>query len=91
MKQVQQLPKWHVLWALGKKNIFCSDYSHNFIFSPAHANKLVHTDKILTIDQLRAHPKRDQLLNKSQQLGLKYLEEFEEKIPRTEMKQMEVN
>lgn len=32
----------------------------------------------------------NQLLNKTQQLGLKYLEEFEEKIPRDEMKEMEV-
>jgi hypothetical protein len=57
------------------------------LFSPAHANKLVHQ----SIDELRAHPKRDQLLNKTQQLGLKYLEEFEQKIPRNEMKKMEVN
>ncbi|UJR34273.1 hypothetical protein I4U23_021677 [Adineta vaga] len=56
---------------------------------PAHANKLVQQEKIKTIDELRAHPKRDQLLNKTQQLGLKYLEEFEQKIPRDEMKQME--
>jgi hypothetical protein len=62
-----------------------------FVFSPAHANKLVHQEKIKTIDELRAHPKRDQLLNKSQQLGLKYLEEIEQKIPRDEMKQMEVD
>jgi len=61
-----------------------------FLFSPAHANKLVHQEKIKTIDELRAHPKRDQLLNKIQQLGLKYLEEIEEKIPRDEMKQMEI-
>ena len=33
----------------------------------------------------------NQLLNKTQQLGLKYLEEFEEKIPRDEMKLMEVS
>ncbi|CAF0733520.1 unnamed protein product [Adineta steineri] len=56
---------------------------------PAHANKLVHQEKIKTIEELRAHPKRDQLLTKTQQLGLKYLEEFEQKIPRDEMKQME--
>ncbi|CAF1149994.1 unnamed protein product [Rotaria sp. Silwood1] len=56
---------------------------------PAHANKLVHQEKIKSIDELRSHPKRDQLLSKTQQLGLKYLEEFEQKIPRDEMKQME--
>jgi DNA polymerase beta len=56
---------------------------------PAHANKLVHQEKIKSIEELRAHPKVNQLLNKTQQLGLKYLEEFEQKIPRDEMKQME--
>lgn len=61
------------------------------LFSPAHANKLVHQEKIKSIEELRAHPKRDTLLNKTQQLGLKYLEEFEQKIPRDEMKQMEVS
>lgn len=60
-------------------------------FRPAHANKLVNQEKIKSIDELRAHPKVNQLLNKTQQLGLKYLEEFEEKIPRDEMKQMEVS
>lgn len=59
-------------------------------FRPAHANKLVQQEKIKTIEELRAHPKRDSLLNKTQQLGLKYLEEFEQKIPRDEMKEMEV-
>ena len=66
------------------------NYLFNWIFSPAHANKLVHQEKIKSIDELRAHPKRDQLLTKTQQLGLKYLEEIEEKIPRDEMKQMEI-
>lgn len=56
---------------------------------PAHANKLVNQDKITSIEELRKHPKRDQLLNKTQQLGLKYLEEIEQKIPRDQMKQME--
>lgn len=64
--------------------------NHFYFHSPAHANKLVHQEKIKTIEELRSHPKRDQLLNKTQQLGLKYLEEFEQKIPRDEMKQMEV-
>ncbi|CAF2052982.1 unnamed protein product, partial [Rotaria magnacalcarata] len=57
---------------------------------PAHANKLVHQEKIKSIDELRSHPKRDQLLNKTQLLGLNYLEEFEQKIPRDEIKQMEI-
>ncbi|CAF1117886.1 unnamed protein product [Rotaria magnacalcarata] len=57
---------------------------------PAHANKLVHQEKIESIDELRSHPKRDQLLNKTQLLGLNYLEEFEQKIPRDEIKQMEI-
>ncbi len=61
------------------------------MFSPAHANKLVNQEKIKSIEELRSHPKLNQLLNKTQQLGLKYLEEFEQKIPRDEMKQMEVN
>ncbi|CAF4287236.1 unnamed protein product, partial [Rotaria magnacalcarata] len=60
-----------------------------FAFTCAFANKLVHQEKLKSIDELRSHPKRDQLLNKKQQLGLKYLEEFEQKIPRDEMKQME--
>lgn len=60
-------------------------------WSPAHANKLVNQDKITSIEELRKHPKRDQLLNKTQQLGLKYLEEIEQKIPRDQMKQMEVS
>jgi len=61
------------------------------LFSPAHANKLVNQEKIKSIEELRSHPKLNQLLNKTQQLGLKYLEEFEQKIPRDEMKQMEVD
>ncbi|CAF3375925.1 unnamed protein product [Rotaria socialis] len=60
-----------------------------FAFTCAFVNKLVHQEKLKSIDELRSHPKRDQLLNKTQQLGLKYLEEFEQKIPRDEMKQME--
>ncbi|CAF0917211.1 unnamed protein product [Didymodactylos carnosus] len=56
---------------------------------PAHARKLVDNENIKSIDELRKHPKLEQLLNHQQQLGLKYLEEIEQKIPRDEMKQME--
>jgi len=82
--------KWHVLWELGKK-YFYFYFINYFLFSPAHANKLVNQEKIKSIEELRSHPKLNQLLNKTQQLGLKYLEEFEQKIPRDEMKQMEVD
>lgn len=61
------------------------------ISRPVHAHKLVNEHKIENIEQLRSHPKVNELLNKTQQLGLKYYQELEEKIPREEMKQMEVS
>ncbi|CAF0946994.1 unnamed protein product [Didymodactylos carnosus] len=61
----------------------------NLFLRPAHARKLVDNENIKSIDELRKHPKLEQLLNHQQQLGLKYLEEIEQKIPRDEMKQME--
>ena len=64
---------------------------HFPLIRPAHANKLVNEEKITSIEALRVHPKRNQLLNKTQQLGLKYLDELEEKIPRDEMQEMEVS
>ena len=49
---------------------------------PASARKLVTEHKIMNINDLR---KNTSLLNHHQQTGLKYLEEFEERIPRDEM------
>ncbi|XP_062518602.1 DNA polymerase beta-like [Corticium candelabrum] len=52
---------------------------------PAAAKKFV-DDGILTLDELRKHTDR---LNHHQKIGLKYVEDFEERIPREEMTQLE--
>uniref|UniRef100_A0A914VLV9 DNA polymerase n=1 Tax=Plectus sambesii TaxID=2011161 RepID=A0A914VLV9_9BILA len=52
---------------------------------PAHAKKLV-DDGITSIEDLRKHTDK---LNHHQQIGLKYMEEFEERIPRAEMELLE--
>ena len=49
---------------------------------PVAARKLVTEKNIKSLDDLR---KNTQLLNYHQEIGLKYLEEFEERIPRSEM------
>jgi DNA polymerase beta len=54
---------------------------------PAAARKFVFEDGIKSLDDLR---KNFSKLNKHQQIGLKYFEEFNERIPRAEVAQIEV-
>lgn len=54
---------------------------------PVKAEELVRVQRIRSLDDLRA--RAGELLNEKQQIGLKYYDEFIERIPRTEMKKHE--
>jgi DNA polymerase beta len=54
---------------------------------PAKAEELVKEHRIRSLDDLRV--RADELLNDKQMIGLRYLEEFNERIPRAEMKKHE--
>eukprot|EP01029_Cantina_marsupialis_P000525 TRINITY_DN10389_c0_g1_i1.p1 TRINITY_DN10389_c0_g1~~TRINITY_DN10389_c0_g1_i1.p1 ORF type:complete len:691 (-),score=212.24 TRINITY_DN10389_c0_g1_i1:148-2220(-) len=58
-----------------------------FGIGSAFAAKLVDEHKINNLVELRL---RRDLLSQSQKIGLKYVEEFEKKIPRSEMAEMEI-
>ena len=54
-----------------------------FGIGPKKARQLVEKDKITTLEELRA--KQEELLNKNQKKGLKYLADIEKRIPRAEI------
>lgn len=57
---------------------------------PVKAKSLIEDEKVRSIAELRAAVEKDpKLLNKNQQIGLKYFEDLQERIPRQEMEKHE--
>lgn len=57
-------------------------FSEIMCIGPVKARELVYEQKLKTIEELKAHP---ELLNDKQKIGLKYVDDFKERIPRKEM------
>jgi DNA polymerase/3'-5' exonuclease PolX len=57
-------------------------FSEVMCIGPVKARELVYEHKLKTIDELNARP---DLLNDKQKIGLKYYDDFKERIPRKEM------